>query len=161
MAKRLRHLAVISVCAVIGLAGCGSKAKQAATSTTTIFVTTSTATAPTTTTIAAPTTVATTAPTTTVTVASRAGFTAAKAAWKKGAQDIAAGQGGDWLRAATDLQSGLVHDTGNTSAYAGAIADLKYIASVPETDVPASEAAQEGADVAALNTFFDTPGLYD
>jgi hypothetical protein len=158
MAKRRRQLAVIAVCAAIGLAGCGSKAEKAGPSPTTPPTTASVATTTTTTTtIAAPTTTIA-APTT---VASRAGFTAARAAWKKGAQDVAAVQPGDWLQAVTDLQSGLVHDTGNTSAYAGAIAELQYIASLPDTDVPASEAARERADVTALNTFFDTPGLYD
>jgi len=161
MANRRRYLVVIAVCGAIGLAGCGTKAKQAATSTTTSLVTTTTAQTTTTTTIAAPTTVATTAPTTTVTVASRAGFTAAKAAWEKGAQDVAAVQPGDWLHAVADLQSGLVHDNGNTSAYTGAIAELKYIASLPDTDVPASEATKERADVAALDAFFGTTGLYN
>lgn len=63
------------------------------------------------------------------------------------------------MQAASDLQSGLSTDTGNTSGYQTAITQLTELASIPITSLTPEQMAEGEALTAALDTFFNTPGL--
>jgi hypothetical protein len=80
--------------------------------------------------------------------------------WQQGAADNAAVQSGDWLQAAADLTSGISTDGGDTSGYSTAANELTDLASIPDTNDTATQAAQQQADITALDAFFGTPNLY-
>lgn len=61
-----------------------------------------------------------------------------------------------WNEAASDLES----VGAGIEAYNEAIAELKQLVSIPETSDTPTQISESNNDVAALNTFFDTPGLY-
>jgi hypothetical protein len=57
------------------------------------------------------------------------------------------------LQAAKDLRSA------NDTSYNTAISQLTYLATVPDSNVPAAQQAKAESDAKALDTFFGTPGL--
>jgi len=89
-----------------------------------------------------------------------AGFTTAKQQWELGAKSDAAGQAGYWLRAASDLDAVSSPGVPGPTGYAPAVQELKGLSTVPETDASAAQQATAQADTLALNSFFDTDGLY-
>jgi ell wall binding domain 2 (CWB2) len=87
------------------------------------------------------------------------GFTTALAQWQTGATANAANQHQYWLNAGNYLSADQKTDT-NTSGYPAAIAELYQIAGYPSASMlTAQQSAQETSDIAALKTFFGTPGL--
>lgn len=88
-----------------------------------------------------------------------ADLAAARNRWKQGDSADAASQGQYWLDAAYDLESAI--ETGEPDpGYAGAESQLQALAAFPDTDVTSAQKAEIQADIAALNNFFGTPGLY-
>jgi hypothetical protein len=68
--------------------------------------------------------------------------------------------GAAWGQALTFLQNGQPVD-GSIPGYAGAISALQNLVSLPDAmDTPAQD-AEFATDFATLNTFFNTPGLYE
>jgi hypothetical protein len=65
-----------------------------------------------------------------------------------------------WDNAATDLTTGQTSDSGDTSGYADAITELKQLITLPDAQQTPTQNAEWHHDVDALNTFFNTPGLY-
>jgi hypothetical protein len=112
-----------------------------------------------------PTTTTTTTTTTTLAPppatsnAPGAGFNAALQQWLASANVPAAIVGNNLTQAVADLNGGISTDGGDTSGYAGAIEALTSLMSVPPTDVSPQLQAQAQADIAALDAFFNTPGL--
>jgi hypothetical protein len=85
--------------------------------------------------------------------AKQAGFTRALAAWKNAAAANAAIMNEYLQQAADDLRA---------SGYAGygtAIAQLTYLAQLPNTNDSPTQQANAHSDVRALDGFFGTPGL--
>jgi hypothetical protein len=73
--------------------------------------------------------------------------------WKE-TPDISAASGDSYLlRIAADLRA--AHGSG----YDEAIRELTHLASLPPTGLTDAEMAESQADVAALDTFFGTPGV--
>jgi len=91
---------------------------------------------------------------------SHAGYDAARKEWQQGATAISAQMGLYWDNAATDLTSGETSDSGDTSGYAAAIKELKQLITLPDAQQTPTQNAEYHADINALNTFFNTPGLY-
>jgi len=121
---------------------------------------------PTTTTTTTPPTTTTTAPPTTTTTAPPApqgpsgpGYAAALQQWEESLNGPAAFSNQYQMQAASDLQSGLSTDTGNTSGYQTAITQLTELASIPITSLTPEQMAEANSLTAALDTFFNTPGL--
>jgi hypothetical protein len=102
-----------------------------------------------------PTTTTTAPPTT----PSGPGYSSAQQQWMQTGSAPAAGVGSTLMQAASDLQSGLSTDTG-TSGYPTAISELTQLASIPETSDTPQQMAEAQALVAALDTFFNTPGFF-
>jgi hypothetical protein len=103
---------------------------------------------------ATPTTTATTAP------QSPAGFTAAKQEWTEGSTAISAEQNTYFSQAASDLTGAINSGAPSTSGYQSAVQELQQLASLPETDLTPTQDSEFKNDTSALNTFFDTQGLY-
>jgi len=87
------------------------------------------------------------------------GYAAALQQWEESLNSPAAFSNQYQMQAASDLQSGLSTDTGNTSGYQTAIAQLTELASIPITSLTPEQMAEGEALTAALDTFFNTPGL--
>jgi len=160
--------------AALLIVGCSSahKTPVAVTPSTTIAPVTTTTVATTTTTLA-PATTSTSVSTTSSTDDNGSGkqgaddqaqaasdFAAAKEQWQEGATVDAADQGLNWSRAATDLTNAVAASATGTVGYATAAAELKQLASLPDAMQTPAQMAESISDVAALNTFFGTPGLY-
>jgi len=88
------------------------------------------------------------------------GYDKARSQWQQGATAISAEMGKYWLTAAAALTAGEVTDTGDTSGYLAAVKALTELASLPDAQQTPAQNAAFHADIAALNTFFNTPGLY-
>lgn len=84
----------------------------------------------------------------------------ARSQWQQGASAISAEQGKFWLAAAADLTAGKLTDSGDTSGYVAAIKALTQLAALPDAQQTPAQNAEFHADITALNTFFNTPGLY-
>jgi hypothetical protein len=113
------------------------------------------------TTSATPATPGTTAtsPTTTATPSAASAptseFPAAKTSWEQGSKADAADQGQYWQAAEKDLIAS------DNASYASAIADLKQLVALPDAMETPAQQAESHSDVAALDEFFGTPGLYE
>ncbi|MEO8889835.1 MAG: DUF4232 domain-containing protein [Jatrophihabitantaceae bacterium] len=81
------------------------------------------------------------------------GFTEAQVAWKVGASASSARQGQYWNDAAIDLRSDGV-------TWASEIAQLRQLIALPDADQTSAQNATYRHDIAALDAFFGTPGLY-
>jgi hypothetical protein len=91
---------------------------------------------------------------------SNPGYSTALAQWKKGATAISAQQGVYWLAAAGLLQAAESTDSGNTSGYQVAANELRDLATLPDAQQTPAQNAEYHHDIDALNSFFNTPGLY-
>jgi hypothetical protein len=91
---------------------------------------------------------------------SNPGYSTALAQWKKGATAISAQQGAYWLAAAGLLQAAEITDSGNTSGYQVAASELRDLAALPDAQQTPAQNAEYHHDIDALNSFFNTPGLY-
>ena len=92
-------------------------------------------------------------------------FSIAREQWKRDNSAFSYQQSFDWLEMAASLHVGIVHDVAARSnagrkAYVVAIAELVAIAGLPETSATPAQQHLASRDVAALNKFFDTQGLY-
>jgi len=87
------------------------------------------------------------------------GYAAALTDWQSGASASSAAQGQFWAGAKASLQQGEQTDT-NTSGYPVAINELTQLASLPDAMLTVEQQAEFNTNVSALDTFFDTPGLY-
>jgi hypothetical protein len=91
------------------------------------------------------------------------GFTDAKEEWQIAVTVTTAEVGAFWGQAAIDLRYAVTHDQGDTSGYATAIDELVNLASLPEGTTALKDdptlPQQFSTDVAALDSFFNTPGL--
>ena len=82
-----------------------------------------------------------------------AAFAKAQAEWEQSAR-VAAANASRYLRlAAGDLEAA------GGNGYAAAEKELTALAALPETAATRAQQAEAGADVAALDGFFKTPGL--
>ena len=63
------------------------------------------------------------------------------------------------LAAITDLTNGL-HTDVNTEGYQTALGYLENMSKLPDAMLTPGEDSEFGTDAAALDSFFDTPGLY-
>jgi hypothetical protein len=163
---RLRVVAVTALCAAAALSGCASASKTQGQGTLNTVPTSPAATATSGTTTAPATTPATQPSTPATPPSTPAGqptgkqYALARTQWQQGATAISADQGKYWLTAAADLTAGEVTDGGNTSGYLAAITALGELAALPDAQQTPAQNAAFHADIAALNTFFNTPGLY-
>jgi hypothetical protein len=85
----------------------------------------------------------------------------AKQEWVQGASAISADTAGFLLQAATDLEGAVSSAGSNASAYDQAISELRQLAALPETSETPQQQSEAKSDIADLNTFFGTSGLYD
>ncbi len=90
-----------------------------------------------------------------------AGFASAKQEWIQGSSVISADLNSYLLRAASDLSSAITAGGINTSQSQTAVGQLNQLASLPETSDTPAQMMEAHSDIAALDTFFNTPGLYD
>jgi hypothetical protein len=81
------------------------------------------------------------------------GFAAASADWQYGATVSSADQGSYW----TSAEQALAADG---SEYAAEVAELQNLISLPDANQTPAQNAAYHHDIAALDTFFATPGLY-
>jgi hypothetical protein len=95
-----------------------------------------------------------------LTTAGSADFADAKVQWENGATVDSAHQGIYWTNAATDLTRAAGAGAPNASAYATADQELRQLVSLPDAMQTPVQNAEFRREVAALNTFFGTPGLY-
>lgn len=147
--------------AASALAGCSSTAKADTGSLSTVGPTptvtvTATVTATATTTVTASPAPPTSAPS----KPSGPGYDAARTAWQQGASASSAQAGSFWKTAATDLTNAESSDTGDTSGYALAAADLLAMLTLPDAQQSPAQNAAFHAGISALDAFFNTPGLY-
>jgi len=107
------------------------------------------------------------ASTTTTLARPRAGSSAraevrdARRQWVAGARAASFEQSIYFRRAAADLTGAVRDGATPVSAYGHAAAQLRQLASLPETSDTPAQVAQATHDLAALNRFFDTTKLYD
>jgi hypothetical protein len=91
------------------------------------------------------------------------GYSAALAYWQAGpSQPDASSEGQEWLNAANTLQQAETDgsDT-NTSGYATAVTELDQMVNTPSaSEQTAQQTTDFENDITALDTFFNTPGLY-
>lgn len=148
----------------VTVTACGSPSSAPPTTTTRQVSTTTGGTGPTTTVPVSTTTAVTAPPSTTVPATTTstvpAGFTSAKQQWIQGASAISADQSQYLLQAATDLTGAVAGAGVDAASYQTAIAQLKQLASLPETSDTPAQKAEAQADVQALNAFFGTTDLY-
>jgi hypothetical protein len=145
--------------AASALAGCSSSGKDTAGSLSTVGPTptvTVTATVTATQTVTASPAPASSAPS----GPSGPGYDAARTAWQQGASSSSAQEGAFWKKAATDLTGAVSSDTGDTSGYALAAADLLAMLTLPDAQQSPAQNAAFLAGVSALDAFFNTPNLY-
>ena len=91
---------------------------------------------------------------------SNPGYGTALAQWKIGATAISAQQGVYWLAAAGLLEATESTDGGNTSGCQVAASELRDLATLPDAQQTPAQNAEYHHDIDALNSFFNTPGLY-
>ena len=92
-------------------------------------------------------------------------FSVAQEQWQRDRSAFAYQQSFDWLEMAASLHVGIAHDGAARSKagrkqYEVAIAELEALAGLPETSATPAQQRLGAADVAALNKFFGTSGLY-
>jgi Protein of unknown function (DUF4232) len=87
-------------------------------------------------------------------------FAAARAQWVAGASAISAEQGAYWAQAASLLTSAVNAGEPGTAGFAQAAQELTQLGALPDAGLTPAQRTQEINLVAALNTFFSTPGLY-
>jgi hypothetical protein len=148
----------VIVVGALSLAACGGSAKTSAPTTSSPVTTAKATTVPTVTaTTPAPSTTVTTSPPTTATTTDPAGaaYAGARSQWQQAEQQPTATQNQYFLTAANDLNA-----QASSPGFSDAVAELKNLASIPETNVTSAQMAQAQSDVAALDQFFNTPGLY-
>jgi hypothetical protein len=95
------------------------------------------------------------------TPAPAADLASAKQEWIHGSSVESAELNPYLLRAASDLSSAITARGINASQYQTAVGQLNQLASLPETSDTPAQMMEAHTDVAALDTFFDTPGLYN
>jgi hypothetical protein len=88
-------------------------------------------------------------------------FALAKAEWVQGARAISAAQGGYWVAAAKDLMKAVAAKLPGTSGYTKAAKELVQLAGLPDAMQSPAQQKESFADVAALDAFFGTKGLYE
>jgi hypothetical protein len=97
---------------------------------------------------------------TTAPAAVPAGFSAAKRQWVLGSNALSY-ETSKFLRgAASDLSGALANAGTHVATYRKAISELRQLASLPETSESARQQSEARRDLAALNSFFGTKGLY-
>ncbi len=89
------------------------------------------------------------------------GYANAKQQWVKGASEPSYEQITYLRQAASDLTGVLSAGGGDPTTYPEAIDDLYTLSTLPETDATPQQQQMAKTDIAALNTFFGTTGLYD
>jgi hypothetical protein len=89
------------------------------------------------------------------------GYANAKQQWVKGASAPSYEQITFFRQAASDLTGVLSAGGGDPTTYPQAIDDLYTLSTLPETDATPQQQQEAKTDIAALNTFFGTTGLYD
>jgi hypothetical protein len=77
-----------------------------------------------------------------------------------GASAISAEQGAYWAQAASLLTSAVNAGEPGTAGFAHAAQELTQLGALPDAGLTPAQRTQEINLVAALNTFFSTPGLY-
>jgi hypothetical protein len=82
-------------------------------------------------------------------------YAAALSQWQQGAQASAAAQNQYFLQAANDLNA-----QASAPGFSDAVSELQDLTTIPETDATSAQMADAQSDVAALDQFFNTPGLY-
>lgn len=92
-------------------------------------------------------------------------YSIAQEQWKRDSSAFAYRQSFDWLEMAASLQVGIAHDVAARSRagrkeYEVAISELVAIAGLPETSATPAQQRLAARDVAELNKFFATSGLY-
>ena len=87
-------------------------------------------------------------------------FAAARQQWTSGATAISAQQGAYWTKAASLLTSAVNSGEPGTAGFAQAAQELTQLTALPDAGLTSAQRTQEINLVAALNTFFSTPGLY-
>lgn len=87
-------------------------------------------------------------------------FAAARQQWISGAIAISAQQGAYWAQAASLLTSAVNAGEPGTAGFAQAAQELTQLGALPDAGLTSAQRTQEINLVAALNTFFNTPGLY-
>ncbi len=92
------------------------------------------------------------------TLPSETGYALAQREYQFSWSEAAVFQSVTWLQAAAYLMIGQRVDPGTRSGYPAAIAELIQLASVPETNVTPTQAAEASADIAALTPFFNLQG---
>jgi hypothetical protein len=86
-------------------------------------------------------------------------FQVAREDWQQSAQAGGAGEGPYWSQGAQLLMSGLIANPGFLGA-AQAVAELQQLASLPDAMMSSSQLGESEADTLALDSFFETPGLW-
>jgi hypothetical protein len=87
-------------------------------------------------------------------------FAAARQQWISGASAISAQQGAYWAQAASLLTSAVNAGEPGTAGFAQAAQELTQLGALPDAGLTPAQRTQEINLVAALNSFFNTPGLY-
>jgi Domain of unknown function (DUF4232) len=96
----------------------------------------------------------------TLTPAGAAAQAAARQQWMSGASAISAQQGAYWAQAASLLTNAVNAGEMGTTGFAQAAAELTQLGALPDTGLTSAQRTQEVNLVTALDTFFNTPGLY-
>jgi hypothetical protein len=94
------------------------------------------------------------------TISASAEYDVALELWKQGAAAISAIQGAYELEAGDLLMNAEEAGVPGTSGFLTASAELGQLSSLPDADMNATQQSEFDSDVAALDTFFATPGLY-
>jgi hypothetical protein len=101
-------------------------------------------------------------PTTTFdSVPARLQYVHAQQQWRAGALAFSSEQSTYFRRAAADLTRAIGDEVSDAGAYRRAVAQLRRLASLPETSDTPAQIAEAKRDLAALNRFFATKNLYD
>ena len=90
-----------------------------------------------------------------------ASFAEAKGLWQAAAAVDSADQGSYWSEGSNVLDSTVSAGASGTSGFSTAASELARLAALPDAMQTAAQNAEYHADIAALNTFFGTPGLYN
>ena len=87
-------------------------------------------------------------------------FSEAQQLWKAGASAISANQGYYWREAAALLTNAADSGAPGSSGFSTQAGHLTQLAGLPDAMETAAQQAEAHSDTNALNTFFNTPGLY-
>ncbi|HTJ67258.1 MAG TPA: DUF4232 domain-containing protein [Actinospica sp.] len=94
------------------------------------------------------------------TISAPAEYDVALELWKQGATAISATQGAYELEAGDLLMNAEEAGVPGTSGFLTASAELGQLSSLPDANLNSTQQSEFTMDVAALDTFFATPGLY-